>query len=90
MPFLANVGVPMLFVYAPILIFGFAPIAIIEALWLSYRQPALSYRMANKPVMIANLWSTLLGIPLTWFALFVIQLATGGGSVHGTGWQAVT
>lgn len=86
---LANAGVPMLFVMAPVFLFGLLPIIAVEAIWLKYRL-ALSAGVALKATAIANLASTLVGIPITWFALVILQMSTGGGGAHGIGLRAVT
>ena len=39
--------------------------------------------MAIKASSIANVATTVVGIPLAWLALVVVQLATGGGSAYG-------
>lgn len=58
----------MITVYAPVLALAFAPILLIEAWWLSNRQPAVSFRTSIQTVFIANVWSTLAGMPIAWIA----------------------
>lgn len=90
MPLLANVGVPMLYVYAPVLAVAFVPVVLVESAWLTYRIERLRFRAAIGPVTAANLVSTVIGVPLTWCVLVLIQMSTGGGQAHGVGVYAVT
>lgn len=75
----ANAGIPMLMLAAPIYIQSFIPIVILETLYLtkSLKVPAIK---SAATVTTANLFSTIIGIPLTWFILVSLQMATGGGS----------
>jgi hypothetical protein len=86
---LANAGVPMLFVVAPVLVLAIVPVVVVEAALYRWflRVP---FRKAFSGSMGANLLSTLLGVPATWFALVLLQMVTGGGGWRGSGIQAVT
>ena len=78
----ANAGVPMLFVAMPAFAFSIIPIIIIEAIYLS-KKLKLSRKAAGKTVTLSNLVSTVVGIPLTWGFLVVVQMVTGGGAAYG-------
>jgi hypothetical protein len=75
---LANAGVPMLFVQAPALIITLPIGILIEALiCANYLQ--IPKKNAFGAATIANLISTVIGFPVLWFALVLIQMLTGGG-----------
>ncbi|MGF1716695.1 hypothetical protein L4D08_17660 [Photobacterium chitinilyticum] len=80
---LANAGVPMLFLAMPVFVISLLPIIAIETLYLS-KSMALNIARAAKTVSISNLVSTVVGIPLTWVILVVLQMVTGGSSAYGT------
>lgn len=75
---LANMGLPMLMVHVPIMVLAMAPVVFIEAWWIS-RHGRTAFRALLGPVFRANLVSTLLGVPLTWFVLVLIQMSAGAG-----------
>jgi hypothetical protein len=74
----ANVGVPMIGVTLVGMVFALAPIIIIEkyvlASWLG-----LSLWHSTWVMFSANLVSTLIGIPVTWFLLLLAQISTWDG-----------
>jgi hypothetical protein len=72
-PMLADVGVPMIFVQMPAMVFAFIPVVIIEAI-ITRRWLSLSYSQAFKGSFLANLFSTLIGIPLAWLIMFLIEM----------------
>jgi hypothetical protein len=76
---LANIGVPMLFVQLPLMIIALPVVILIEAA-LCRRWFMLEWKPALKATSIANAVSTLVGFPLMWLALVVIQMVLGGGS----------
>lgn len=78
----ANAGIPMLFLAMPAFLLSLVPIIVIEAFYLS-KSLRLAWGQSLKTASVANLVSTLVGIPLTWFLLAVIQLVTGGGVAYG-------
>ncbi len=82
-PILANVGVPMIFPQFILMVFAFVPVVVIEAL-LVRKTMGLTIRGALTDVAIANLWTTLLGVPLAWIVMLVIELVgTAGGTALG-------
>lgn len=78
----ANAGVPMIFLVMPAFAIAIVPIVIIESVYLA-KKLKISGRVAGKTATISNLVSTLVGIPLTWILLVVIQLLTGGDKAYG-------
>ncbi len=78
----ANAGVPMLFLAMPAFAIALLPIIIVEVLYLS-KTLNLSMGHSAKTVTISNFASTIVGVPLTWFLLVLIQMVTGGGSAYG-------
>jgi hypothetical protein len=78
----ANAGVPMIFLAMPALGLSIIPIIIIEAIFLS-KKLELPISGAFKTTIISNLVSTIVGIPLTWLLLVLIQVLAGGGGAFG-------
>ena len=78
----ANAGVPMIFLAMPALGLSIIPIIIIEAKYLS-KKLELASPSAFKTTAISNLVSTIVGIPLTWLLLVLIQMLAGGGGAFG-------
>ena len=68
---------------------GFIPIVLVESLLVSWLA-GVQYMRALGAVLIANLASTLVGVPLTWIVLVIVQIVTGGGVDRGVGFHAVT
>jgi hypothetical protein len=79
---IADMGIPMIFVTLPLMVVALLPIAGLES--LVYRKYLrLSWTEAFVGGLIANLWSTLAGIPLTWLLLVIGQFAIGGANAWG-------
>ncbi|WP_444938922.1 hypothetical protein [Microbulbifer sp. JMSA002] len=78
----ANAGVPMLFLAMPTFLVSLVPIIAIETLYIS-KGMTLPLVQSLKTVSISNVASTIIGIPLAWLLLVLIQLVTGGGGVYG-------
>ncbi|WP_020413070.1 hypothetical protein [Microbulbifer variabilis] len=78
----ANAGVPMLFLAMPAFLVSLVPIIAIETLYIS-KGMRLPLAQSLKTVSISNVASTIIGIPLTWFLLVLVQLVTGGGGAYG-------
>jgi hypothetical protein len=80
----ADAGVPMLFVTFPSMLLALVPIVLVEAVvlgWTMGRKAASFLKAAT----IANVASTVAGIPLTWLVLVLLEWITGGGSAYGLG-----
>jgi len=71
----ANVGVPMLAVAWPVSWVAFIPICILEAV-MAKRMLKLTVYQAAKVSVLANLVSTLVGIPLAWLIAGVAGYAS--------------
>ncbi len=79
----ADAGVPMLALIWPASWALFVPIVAIEA-WVARRIVNLDWKTCIKTVGIANALSTLIGIPLTWGALVIIEMILShGGRAYG-------
>jgi hypothetical protein len=78
----ANAGVPMLFLAMPAFLLSLLPIIAIETIYLS-KGLKLPLGQSLKTVSISNAASTIIGIPLTWFLLVLVQMVTGGGGAYG-------
>ena len=72
----ANAGVPMLMLAWPAYVLGLIPIVLIES-FIGTKDLGLSWTQALPVVTIGNLWSTFLGIPLTWIAMLVVEMVVG-------------
>ena len=83
-PILANIGLPMVAVYLPAAWLALAPIILIESGY-GARHYSLSFRRALLAQATANCSSTVIGIPITWIVLVLIQVATLPGGV-GPAW----
>ncbi len=78
----ANMGVPMIFITLPVMLVALIPIIGIEAYVLLERL-GLSFWKSVEVASAANFASTVIGMPVTWFLLFLVTLLTGGGSGFG-------
>ncbi len=79
----ADAGVPMLALIWPASWALFIPIVAIEA-WVAHRIVNLDWKTCIKTVGVANALSTLIGIPLTWGALVIIEMIfSQGGRAYG-------
>ncbi|WP_306519921.1 hypothetical protein [Rheinheimera sp.] len=78
----ANAGVPMLFLAMPAFLISIVPIIAIETFYIS-KGLGLSISQSLKTVSVSNIVSTIVGIPVTWFLLVLVQMLTGGGGAYG-------
>ena len=79
----ADAGVPMLFVTFPAMLLALLPIIVVEALVLA-RMISMRAFSAIKPVAVANVVSTIVGIPIAWYVLVLLEmLTTSGGAAYG-------
>jgi hypothetical protein len=78
-PLLFDMGLPMIVPAMFLMILGLMPIILVEAYVIS-KKLGLVYTTVLGSSALGNIVSTLVGIPVTWFVLFGIQLATGGSS----------
>jgi hypothetical protein len=70
---LADIGLPMIAVYLPLAWLALVPIILIEA-WYGTWKYKLPFQRAVSAQTTANCLSTLIGIPITWLALVLIQM----------------
>jgi hypothetical protein len=75
---LANAGVPMIAIVYPGMGIALLPVIILEVMVLRRLLDTAPGRTAVT-VTVSNLVSTVLGVPLTWVALVLLQALTGGG-----------
>jgi len=73
----ADMGVPMLVFIWPASWILFVPIALVEAA-VAFRVLALPFKRCLLISFVANLVSTLLGIPLTWLAVAILEVLLAG------------
>lgn len=72
----------MIFSSLFVMIAALLPVILIEAYSL-YAAAEITFWRALTIETVANLISTLIGIPVAWFLLFVLQILTGGGTAYG-------
>jgi len=72
MMILADVGLPMIFLQWPFMICALIPVIIVEAL-LIRRWVPLSNKQSFAGISLANIVSTLIGIPLAWLAMLLVE-----------------
>jgi len=77
---LANMGIPMIAVEVPLMAMAFVPIVLLEAFVFAKRLE-VPYRRAFKAVTAANVFSTVVGVPLAWFVMF-LPACVGGEMMH--------
>jgi hypothetical protein len=73
---LANMGIPMIAVEVPIMAMAFVPVILLEAFVFAKRLD-VPYRRALKAVAAANVFSTVVGVPLAWFVMFLPSCVGG-------------
>jgi len=78
----ANAGVPMIGVVYPGMGILLIPVIVVEVGVLR-RRLETPLRRTVAMVTISNLVSTVLGVPLTWAVLLMMQAVTGGGGANG-------
>lgn len=78
----ADMGLPMIFLTMPTMLIALVPIILLEAF---VARPYLKLPIGRilKGSGLANLFSTLIGIPVTWSLLVVLQIVTGGTKAYG-------
>ena len=81
-PAYADIGAPMIFITLPMLIIGLIPIILVEAYMLK-KKLKIELKLSIKTSSIMNVVSIIVGIPITWVILVLIQMLTGGGGAHG-------
>ncbi len=70
----ANTGIPTLIFIWPLAWVLLIPVILIEAGAICWTRKELKKRLVLKAVIFANLFSTLIGIPVAWGILFIIEL----------------
>jgi hypothetical protein len=75
-PAWADAGIPMLALVWPLSWLAFLPVVLIEA-YVAVRMFGLAFPDTFKLALKANAWSTLAGIPATWFLLLLIEIVIG-------------
>jgi hypothetical protein len=73
---LANAGLPMLALAWPGMFISLIPIVIIES-WYLHRRLNIPFGRSTKIMTIANLESTIIGIPLAWAAMLLLEIGIG-------------
>jgi len=79
---LIDIGLPMIFVAIPVMVVTLLPVVCLEAIVLRC-SIGITYKQATKASFLTNLASTLLGIPMSWLLLVLIQMITGGDRAYG-------
>jgi hypothetical protein len=82
--FLADAGVPMLFVAFPFAFYLLIPVIALET-WVARTVREISFQRRFLGVVAANAFSTIVGWPLAWLVLVLLQIFVipGGGGGYG-------
>jgi hypothetical protein len=73
---LADAGVPMIFLTFPVTVMLLLPVILVEA-WFLRKWLALGVWEAGKLSAIANIASTLLGVPAAWAVMLCVEFGVG-------------
>jgi hypothetical protein len=71
----ADVGIPMIFVTLPLMVCALVPVILVET-WVARPPLKISYGRSIWVVAVANVVSTLVGIPAAWAAMYGLELLT--------------
>ena len=83
---LANAGLPMLFLAFPFALYLLIPVIGLET-WLARNVPHIGAKRRFMDVLAANVFSTLVGWPLAWLVLVLLQIFVIPGGASGYGVQ---
>ena len=85
---LFDMGLPMIIPSMFIMLLALIPVIFIEGYFIT-KLLKINGPAGYQASLFSNLMSTLVGIPITWFVLVLLQLMTGGGSAYGfsTVWE---
>ncbi|GFK94813.1 hypothetical protein NNJEOMEG_02661 [Fundidesulfovibrio magnetotacticus] len=79
---LANIGVPMILLTLPGMVLTLIPVVLLEV-WVLAGRLTLPARTAFRVSAWANAATTFVGVPVTWFLLYLLEMFTGGGQAYG-------
>jgi hypothetical protein len=78
--FLADAGVPMIFLTFPAMVMLLLPVILLEG-WLLRKWLGLETWEAAKSSTVANIASTLLGVPAAWMVMLCFEFGLGSRQV---------
>lgn len=78
----ADMGLPMIVITMPLIVVALIPVILLESLIFG-RKMRMTFKAVLWPVSVANVVSALIGIPVTWILLVVLEIITGGGRAFG-------
>ena len=73
---LADAGIPMIALAMPGMVMSLIPVILIES-WYLHKYLKVPFSRSLKVMTIANLESTIIGIPLAWIAMLILEMGTG-------------
>jgi hypothetical protein len=76
-PLLADAGIPMIAITLPGMLLLLAPVIALETIVIR-KQTAIPFKSVLKANALANIASTILGMPLAWLAMLLLEFVTGG------------
>jgi hypothetical protein len=82
--FLADAGVPMLFVAFPFAFYLLIPVVALET-WIARTVPQISLQRRFLGVLGANVFSTAVGWPIAWYIMVLLQIYVIPGGSGGYG-----
>jgi hypothetical protein len=78
---LFNMGLPMIIPAMMLMVVALIPIVLLEAFVIS-KNLTIGFGTALWQSLLSNFVSTIFGIPITWFLLFMLQLISGGTGAY--------
>lgn len=75
----ANIGLPMVAIFLPPMWLGLVPIVLLEGAFIS-RGNAIPFKTSVASTAVANIASTIFGVPLLWFILATVELVCCGAA----------
>ena len=72
---LADVGLPMIFVTLPLMVCALVPVILVE-IWVAKPKLGTTYRRPAWAITVANVVSTIIGVPVAWTVTLGIELLT--------------
>jgi hypothetical protein len=71
--FVADVGIPMIFVTLPLMVCALVPVILVEV-WVAKPLLGLTYGKSIRVLTAANIVSTLVGVPVAWVVMYGMEL----------------
>ena len=83
----ADIGLPMIFLALPAMLIAFIPVVLLEG-FVIHKTLDLKFTRVSVVSTVSNLVSTIIGIPVTWIILVIMEMVIAGG--RGYGYETLT